>query len=60
MLVLTMEESGKSKYSLFKKSTSIYPSHIAVYLDEDFNHIGFYDFKINSFKENIINFFFFF
>ena len=44
------------KYSLFKYSTSIYPSHITVYLDEDFNHIGFYNFKINSLKENRIDF----
>ena len=44
------------KYRIFKYSTSISPSHITVYLDEDFNHIGFYDFKIDSLKENIIKF----
>ena len=44
------------KYSFFKYSNSIYPSLITIYLDEDFNHIGFYNFKINSLKENRIIF----
>ena len=43
------------KYNFFKYSIPTNPSHITVYLDEDFNHIGFYNFKINSLKENRID-----
>ena len=32
------------------------PSHITIYLDEDFDHIGFYYFNIYSQRENIIDF----
>ena len=45
------------KYRYFKFSNILNkPSHITIYLDEDFDHIGFYIFKVNSLKENIIDF----
>ena len=45
------------KYRYFKFSNILNnPSHITIYLDEDFDHIGFYTFKVNSLKENIIDF----
>ena len=44
------------KYTLFKYFASIYPSHITIYLDEDYNHIGFYYFKIDSMKQKTIDF----
>ena len=45
------------KYEYFKYHTGDHiPSHITIYLDEDFDHIGFYYFNINTLRENIINF----
>ena len=45
------------KYSIFKYNfTTDAPSHFKVYLNEDFEHIGFFRFKIGSLKEKTVDF----
>ena len=45
------------KYIIFKYTyTTDKPSHFTVYLDENFEHIGFFKFKIDSLKEKTVDF----
>ena len=45
------------KYIIFKYTfTTDKPSHFTVYLDENFEHIGFFKFKVDSLKEKTIDF----